>query len=257
MDKIFFIKLILSFIAGGSFIAFLIWLSEKFGSKIGGMLIGLPSTGLISLIFIAWTQNTEAAVSALPVFPATIGAATLFSVAFIYFHKYGNVSSFFLALLLWFALSFPLAFFSLKNIWISFGLAIVFVGIAIWKLNKFPYRKLDKFSLSRSEFLFRVILAGGIISLAVLLGKVLGPLWGGMFASFPAAFSSSLLILKRRHGIEFASSVARTMPYGAISNILFAISFFYLVPALGMLLGTTLAFLVSLVFIFVVNKFII
>ena len=256
MDKIFIIKLILSFVVGGSYIAFLIWISEKFGSRIGGMLIGLPSTGLISLIFIAWTQSKEVAVRALPVFPATIGAAALFIVAFIYFHKYGNVKSFLLALLLWFVLSFPLAFFALRNIWISFVLGIIFLGIAIWRLNKFPYKKLESFTLTRNEFLFRIIFAGSLIAFAVFLGKALGPLFGGMFASFPVAFSSSLLILKRRHGIEFTSSVARTMPYGGIGNVIFAMTFFFVVPLLGMFLGTTLACLTSVIFILILNNFI-
>lgn len=254
MGKFFLIKLLLSFVVGGFYIAFTIWVSEKFGSRLGGLFIGLPSTLLISLLFIAWTQNSQAAVAALPVVPATIAANSLFLVAFIYFHKFGRTNAFLAASLLWFALSFPLAFFSLKNILISLGLATIFFGQAIYWLRRFPHRKLERFTLTHKEFLFRVIFSGSFVTLAVLLGKALGPLWGGMFASFPAAFSSSLLLLENKHGINFASSVAKTMPYGSMGNVFFAVTFFLTVPKIGIIYGTVLAYLVSLLFALAINN---
>lgn len=254
MENIFLIKLLLSFIVGGSYIAFTIWVAEKFGSRIGGLLIGLPSTLLVSLIFIAWTQNSQAAVAALPVVPATIAANSLFLVAFIYSYKYGRAAAFTLASLLWLALSFPLAFFSLKNILISLILATVFFGLAIFWLRRFPHRKLEQFTLTHKEFLFRIVFTGSFVTLAVFLGKALGPLWGGVFASFPAAFSSSLLLLENKHGIDFTSSVAKTIPYGSMGNVFFAVTFFLTVPKVGIILGTIFAYLVALVFAIVINN---
>ena len=84
---LFWIKLILSFFIGGTYIAFTIWIAEKFGSKIGGIILGLPSTTLVSLIFIAWTQDVSA-LTALPTTTAAFCKRTFVS-AFILSYRYG------------------------------------------------------------------------------------------------------------------------------------------------------------------------
>lgn len=252
----FILKLILSFIVGGLFIAFTIWVSEKFGSKIGGLLIGLPSTLIISLIFIAWTQDQSAAVSAIPIVPAAIAANSLFVVAFILLHKYGRFLAFSGATLLWTILTLPLVLTDQKNLIISLIIAVIFFTLALLYLRKFPHRKLEHFTFSTQEFLFRTIFAGSIVALAVFLGKILGPLWGGLFASFPAAFFSTLYLLEKRYDINFTSSVARTMPYGSMGNVIFAVSFFLLVPAIGMISGIIISYIISLVFAVLIYKFI-
>jgi hypothetical protein len=246
MDSIFLFKLFLSFIVGGLYIALTIRISERIGSRIGGLLIGLPSTLLVSLIFIAWTQDSRAAVSAIPVVPATIGVSSMFIVAFIHLYKYGKITAFIAASILWLILTLPLAILSFQSLTVSLILASVFFGITIYGLRRFPHRKLEHLALNRKEFFFRTIFAGSFIVIAVFLGKVSGPLWGGIFACFPAAFSSSLLILGNRHGIEFTSSVAKMMPLGSIGNVFFAVAFYFMVPFIGMLPGTVIAYLVSL-----------
>ena len=44
ITDVFLFKLLLSFVVGGCYIAAMLWVSERFGSKIGGILIGLPLT---------------------------------------------------------------------------------------------------------------------------------------------------------------------------------------------------------------------
>lgn len=256
MQNLFLIKLLLSFLVGGSYIAFTIWVSEKFGSRIGGLLIGLPSTILVSLIFIAWTQSPPAAVSALPVVPAALAANSLFLVIFIRLYKYGRAISFSAGLIVWLLLSFPLVFFSLKSIGASVLLASLFFGLAIYWLRKFRNRKLKRFQIGRKESALRMIFAGSLVAVAVCLGKILGPLWGGMLASFPVAFSSSFLLLENKYGIDFASATAKTMPYGSMGNVLFAVTFFYIVPLAGLIMGTMIGYLAALLFALAVNEII-
>lgn len=62
MTTAFISKLALSFLIGGLWIALGIALAERRGPKLGGLIIGFPSTVLFSLFFIAWTQSTQAAV---------------------------------------------------------------------------------------------------------------------------------------------------------------------------------------------------
>ncbi|MBI1969767.1 DUF3147 family protein [Candidatus Woesearchaeota archaeon] len=243
----FLLKVLLSFLVGGLYIAFTIWVSEKFGSKIGGIIIGLPSTVLMSLLFLAWTKNTSAAVAAIPIVPVAVAVNCLFVVAFIFFYKYGQAMALLVSLLVWFALTLPLVLWHIDNIQLSLILSAVYFLIAVLLLHRFPHRKLERFSFAPKIFFFRTVFSGMIVALAVYLGTILNPLWGGLFGSFPAAFSSSMLLITKAHNIDFAASVARTMPYGSIGNAIFAIAFFFLVPAYGLFIGTVLAYLSSLI----------
>jgi len=247
MTAVFATKLILSFLVGGLYIATTIGISERFGSRVGGLVIGLPSTLLVSLVFIAWTQDSSVAVSAVTPIPAAVAASSIFLAVFILLHKFGRWRALVLGIVAWLILTLPLIFFP-QTILVSCAIAIAFFAIAIFALNRFPCKKLDKFALTPRQFTGRVVSTGGLVAVAVALAHFLGPLWGGVFASFPAAFASSILILERTHGIEFASSVARTMPYGSIGNVLFALAFYKLVPALGLIPGTLLAYILALLF---------
>ncbi len=243
---LFWLKLLLSFLVGGAYIAFTIWASEKFGSRIGGLLIGMPSTVLVSLIFIAWTQDLTVAVSAVPIMPAVMAANSLFISAFILLHGNGEARAFIAGLAVWFILTLPLAIIHLENIIYSLLIAAVYFAIAIIVLRKFPHKKLPAFATSKKEFIVRSVFAGMVVAISVFLGKEFGPLWGGMFASFPAAFSSSILLITRKHGIRFAASVARSMPFGSMANVVFVVAFFLSAPAIGIIQGILLSLIVSI-----------
>jgi len=247
MTALLITKLVLSFLVGGLYIATTIGISERFGSRVGGLVIGLPSTLLVSLVFIAWTQDSSVAVSAVPPIPAAVAASSIFLAVFILLHRYGRWCALVLGIVAWLILTLPLIFFP-QTILVSCAIATAFFAIAIFSLNRFPCKKLDKFALTPRQFTGRVVATGSMVATAVALAHFFGPLWGGVFASFPAAFASSVLILERTHGIEFASSVARTMPYGSIGNVLFALTFYLLVPSLGLVAGTLLAYLSALLF---------
>jgi len=244
---IFYFKLFLSFLVGGAYIAFTIWLSEKFGSKIGGIAIGLPSTALVSFIFIAWTSDLAAAVAAVPITPLVTAACTLFVAAFVRFYAHGRNAALAIALLVWALLTFPFVLLSMENILLSLLVGAVFFAIAISYLRKFPHKLLPSIRLTKAEFLFRCVFAGAIVATAVLLAKTLGPVWGGLFAAFPAAYSSSLYLLSKKHGIGFTASVARSMPFGSIANVAFEVAFYSLALSLGLWGGLAAAYALSLV----------
>ena len=242
----FALKLLLSFLVGGAYIAFTIWLSEKFGSKLGGIAMGLPSTALVSFIFIAWTQDLSAAVSAAPITPLVTAACTIFVAAFVRFYGLGRAKSLALALLVWVALTIPFVLLHADSILFSLAVAAIFFAVSISYLRRFPHRKLPRNVSSTGEFLFRSAFAGTIVACAVFFGKTLGPLWGGLFAAFPAAYSSSLFLLSRKHGIDFTASVARSMPFGSIANVVFETAFFFLAYSLGLWGGLAAAYALSL-----------
>ena len=243
---VFWLKVLLSFLVGGSYIAFTIWVSEKFGSKLGGVLIGLPSTSLVSLAFIAWSQGVPAAVATVPVIPAVFGASCSFVAVFFLLQKRGVGNAFAIALGLWFVLTSSFVFLKLESLALSVGIGILLSAAAINALSSFPHRKLPNTHSPKTEFLFRSAFAGGVVACAVILAKFAGPLWGGVFAAFPAAFSSSVFLLSRKHGAEFAGSVARTMPYGSLSTMAFVLAFYFSAVPLGLIGSLAFSFAVSL-----------
>ncbi len=83
MDTIFIIKLILSFLVGGSWVILATYLADKLGPKIGGLITGLPSTLLLGLFFLGWTQSPEAAVTATSITPLIGGIGSLFLAIFV------------------------------------------------------------------------------------------------------------------------------------------------------------------------------
>lgn len=208
----------------------------------------MPSTSLVSLIFIAWTQDAKVAVEAVSIVPAAVSAASLFVVAFVQTYKrFGSKLSLLLSFLFWGLLTLPLIAFHLSNIAVSVAIGIIYISVAFYAVRNYPDRKAKTLKINSQILFTRGILSGIIIGLAVILSKVLGPLWGGLMGSFPAIFTSSLIILMRAHGIEFTTSVAKRMPFGNFTNIFFALGFYLLVPGLGMVAGATLAYACTIV----------
>lgn len=244
----FFVKLILSVIVGGSYAVLMTRVSERFGSKIGGLLVGLPSTSLIGYIFIAWTQSASVAAHGSIISPISIPASALFVAAFVLFYpRFRGPVSYVLAILVWVISTIPFLIFKIDTIVLSLFVGVCYLLAAIILVRKFPDQKIKSIPITSATLLARGIICGGIIGLSVVLSKLLGPLWGGLMAGFPALFSSTIIILLRAHGISFASSVAKRMPYGNGTSLVFVLGFYFLVPRLGMLWGTSVAYGLSVV----------
>jgi uncharacterized membrane protein (GlpM family) len=245
----FLVRVVLSFLVGGIYIGAMTRISEKFGSKIGGLLISLPSTALVGLAFIALTQNQDALVAATTVMPSSIAASTIFLVVFVILNnKFGWLISYAGAIAVWFALNLPLVIAGIESISLSVFIAIILLSISVRYFHKHPHRKLPPMEVSKKVFIFRVVFAGSFIALAVLFAKLAGPEWGGLFSSFPAAFSATVILFSRAHGVEFISSLSRSMVQGGVANVVFATGVFFFAQAVGSALGIIFAYLVCLAF---------
>jgi hypothetical protein len=91
----------------------------------------------------------------------------------------------------------------------------------------------------------RGVLGGGIIALAVVIAKFMGPVLGGIFSVFPALFLSTMLIYTFEHGAEYAGAMAKTMSIGGTSVVVYAFAGHFLFPVYGMALGSLIAFVES------------
>ena len=83
MNEIFLVKVGLSSIAGGAWATFATIAAERFGTKLGGIIVGAPATVSITLFFIGWTQTPAFASQATTIIPIIMGINILFIVVYL------------------------------------------------------------------------------------------------------------------------------------------------------------------------------
>jgi hypothetical protein len=247
-SNVFLFRVFLSFLVGGLYIGLMTRVSEKFGSKIGGLLIALPSIVLVGLVFIAITQGKNTLVAATTIMPANIAASTTFLVVFVLAYRYGLFLAYMAALLVWFAITITLISLGLHSMLWPIVVALFLFAGSLSFFHQQPHVTLPHSKFNKQALLFRSAFAGTFVALAVLLAKLLGAHWGGLFASFPAAFSSTVLLLAPKHGIKFTASLSRAMVNGALANVVFVMAIYALVPVIGVITGMLLAYFICLAF---------
>lgn len=244
MDTLFIIKLILSFLVGGGYAILATVSADRLGSKIGGLISGLPSTVLLGLLFIAWTQNTQAAVEATTLIPAVIGVACFFLITFVLFVKKNIWLALICAFIVWFVLTYSLFLFHITNFFISLFIYVISSFIAYYyvtRIRKISSVKGNKIVYTTKLLLIRGFLTGFVVALSVVVAKFGGPIIGGVLTTFPAMFTSVLLINYFSHGADFASAVAKSSLFAWISTTLYVVVARYTMVPLGIIEGTVVA----------------
>lgn len=260
MDITFLFKLLLSFIIGGAWVILATITADKYGPKVGGLISGLPSTGLFSLLFLGLTQGPQFATNAAFIVPAVVGIETLFIVIYIYLVK----KSFWLALvsafLVWFVLVFGLLVIKINNFSLSFALGILCLFLSyltIEHILKTPTVKGKKINYTPKTILIRGLISGSVVAFSVFLGRVGGPMLGGMMSGFPATFLSTMIITYFTHGPEFSAATMKSANISVTSLIIHSITVRYTYIPLGIWLGTFVSILVSFTSGFLIYRFII
>ncbi len=249
MDASFWFKLSLSFLAGSLWVTLTTLSAERFGSKVGGLIGGLPSTVVIALFFIGYTQSSQVASQATTVMPLAQGLNGLFIITFMVLIQYGLWRSLLGALLVWLIQSTLLFFLDIQSFMVSLvswlGL-LCFCYLVLEKWMKIPSHAKLSVTYPPSQLIWRALFGGTIIALAVLMGKLGGPLPGGIFGSFPAMFLSTLVITYRSGGADFSRSVGKSLLISGLINVpLYEIAVRYLYPVMGLIPGTIVALLFS------------
>lgn len=244
MDAVFVTKLIISVVIGGSWVAFVTYIADILGPKVGGLLAGLPSTLIFSLFFIAWTQSPEAAVTATTIVPFLGGISSFFLVIYSAFVHKGLLAALSFALGFWFVAALITVNIQLPDYYLLLlfyvAITIVSVGLVEYVL-KVETVKGKQLKYSRQALLIRGALSGSVIGLSVLIAWVGGPLLGGVFALFPAMFTSTLVVSYLSHGREFSRSLAKSALVSSVSIVVYSMIVRVTYVPLGFVIGTLLA----------------
>lgn len=248
MESIFLIKLFLSFFIGGLWVVLATVLADKLGSKIGGLVSGLPSTVMFGLFFLAWTQNPSIAVQATTIIPIVGGINCLFLVCYVYFVRKNIFQAIIASLTLWSFLSYILVRIRFDSYPLSILAYVCFLFLSFVIMEKILHIrsiKGKKIAYTPMSILSRGLLGGFVVALAVYLGKIGGPIFGGMFSMFPAMFVSTMLITFYSQGFSFSAATMKSSMISAISIVVYSIAARYTYIPLGLWLGTIVSIIVS------------
>jgi uncharacterized membrane protein (GlpM family) len=247
----FVAKLLLGGIVGGAVVCTTTIAGERFGSKIGGFVGGLPFLVMIIYFFIGWAQGIDQAHAATASFPLTY-TIMVFCVFVYVLQKWESlVLSVLSFVTLWITLQTIVVLLDFRSygaalmIWAAFLMTILLYlrgnGAAI--IARSAAAKPQRMSVGT-----RAVIGSSIIMAAVYLSKVGGPVVGSVFAAFPGVFLSTLIIAHRNVGVDFSRSLlAPMMMSGMINCIVYVAVFRFLLFDLG-LIGATLAAMGAVVF---------
>jgi uncharacterized membrane protein (GlpM family) len=242
----FSLNLLLTFLVGSTVVTLATVGAEKFGSKVGGFIAGLPSTAAIGLFFIGLTQSPKAASAATSVIPLIFGFNGLFLVSYAIAARRGAAIALTGALMVWMALSLSAIFLKIRHFGFSLGaFTVLLVGsyLVLEKILRIGSASKVTLFYTPGQIVFRALFSGSIITLAVFLGKIGGPIWGGVFSAFPAVFISTQVITSQSGGMEFSRTLTKSMLISGLINVTVyaaAVRTFYL--SHGLAGGTAIAY---------------
>lgn len=242
----FIIKVFFSLVIGIVWVIISTYIAERVSGKLGGIIVGLPSTAVISLLFVGLTQGVSAAQIAAKIVPYSSGLYCFFFVTYLLLTKKGFRVGLFSSLFVWFAFAFFAAYYSPKNLSDSIIVGFILITSTIyWAINKIHIdHKLIPKMMASSPLWIKSIMTGTVIGVIVIISKLAGPKWGGIFATFPALTVSTMLITVKSGGVEFTRLIAKNVLISTTTTIsIFAILCYFLYPVVGVIWGTILSYI--------------
>jgi len=252
------IRIALSFVIAGVWIAAATFLGERLGSRKAGLIANMPSNILISLLFVALTRGPEYAASATAGVPMGMMIDTFFLVAFIFALRFGLWPALGAALAAWAVFAVivlillpPLGFLASIIVYLAVaGLLFLFTDA------KLGVKKTDKKPVTFSWKIagIRAFFAGSVVAGAVAIAQVAPAYMTGVLATFPAALTSALVILARSQGTAFTQATGKILILSSSNIIVYTSCAGILFPLIGPWLGTLISFAVSAGYLFLLGK---
>jgi hypothetical protein len=253
-DETVALRAIAAFVVAGGYVTTMARLVEHLGSKLGGLLLALPSTVLVGVTFIAWSEGHDGLRQASAVLPVTVAAATVFLAVFIRFSRFGLAAGYVGAIAAWLAITVPIAATHLDNVAIATALSVLIFGSTIAFFRHVPHRSVKLTGHSWRRSATRFVVAGAVAASTVVVAHYAGSVWGAVCASFPAVFSASLYLMTKAHGIDFTASLGRTMTFGCMANAVFGLSIWIFCHWISSAAAIAVAYATALLFAAIAHR---
>ncbi|MFO7873196.1 MAG: DUF3147 family protein [Bacteroidales bacterium] len=256
MSTLFLQQLLLSVIVAGTWITLATMLSEKMGSKTGGMIANLPSTILVSLLFIGITQTPEFAAQAAINVPLGMFFSTMFLYVFISLIPRGLPVALITGLATWFLLAF--LFSRLQADGHILYTLLYFTGavgtyLIAEKILKIPSLPKVKKRYTIWQLLFRAVFAGSVVGISVIIGRTGSAFWAGLSSAFPATILSTMVILSLSAGYPFARATGKVMLLASTNIVIYSFMVGAVFPLFGLWWGTLISYAVSALWVYLLK----
>lgn len=237
----FVLRVVASFVLAGAWIGAATLLAERYGSKIGGLVGNLPSTIVVSFIFITLTQGLSFTTRAAQAVPVGMSIDTGFMLLFVLGARANLAAAVTASLAGWFSMAFCASRLGLPS-WHVGSLLCVGSSILVFLIMDRGL-KLRSHSARRTEYsalqvVARMVFAGTVVAVSVIVASFAGPYWTGLFSTFPAVMMSTLVILHLVQGRAFSSATAKILTLSAPNILGFALVASIVYPRAGLLAGT-------------------
>jgi len=247
------LRLVLTFLAMGVWVSIIVIATEKQGGKLGGFLVGIPSTSALSFFFTGLYVSPSAAADATNVFPIFMSLAGIMLLCFGFAARRGFAFGLILSISVWFFMSFLVVYSKLNDFVLSIALSLAFsltVYYAFrWWLKPRSAGK-TKPKHTKSLFLLRFVFTGSVVALAVLMGQLGIPILSGMLAAFPVLTISSLIAVQmdaESGGTVQARGMTMSMMVSIVLiSIPYSVAVHYLYPSMGIIYGTAVSFAIAI-----------
>ena len=242
------LSVVLSFILTAVWVTIATVVTERLGTKVGAVVITLPSSAVIAFYFIAVEQGTEFAAQAAVVVPAEMGINVVFLGLFVAMSRRGLPVALAASLGGWTVLSAFLYMADIGDLWISWAVFLALIaGTTVWlrSSHSFSQQPGKRIQYTVGELAFRGLFAGLMISLSVVGAAVGGPVVAGILSVFPAIFTSTMVILYLRQGREFTGAVGTIMVVSSTNVVVYTTVIHFAYPEVGLAWGTAVALVIS------------
>jgi len=252
MDATIVLRIALAFVVAGTWISAATLAGERLGTRIGGLIANLPSNILVSLLFISMTRGTDYAVEAAGSVPIGMAVDTIFLLVVVAALKSGLKLALPLGLATWAAAA--ALFLALPPLGVVAGIVLYAVvcaacfAIAEWGLGIKAVEK-TKAPFRLSVMATRAFFAGSIVAGAVALSQIAPPYMTGILATFPAVLLSTMMILTKAQGGDFARATGKVLILSSSNIIVYSTAAMVFFPIIGAGWGTAAAFLLALLYV--------
>lgn len=256
MSSLFLQQLILSVVIAGVWIGGVTLLSERLGSRLGGMISNLPSTILVSLLFIGITQSPEFAAQSTVTVPLGMTISTLFLFAFILLIPFGLGWALAGSITTWVGFAILSSFFQDTG---RLTWTIVYFAVAIgsWLIAERVLKIQSAPKTGRRytwwQILIRAAFAGSVVGTAVLIGRSGSAFWTGIFSTFPAVMLSSMVILTLSAGPAFARALGKIMLLASTNIIIYGHFAGLFFPRIGLAWGSIISFIIATLWVWLLK----
>ncbi|HBY57270.1 MAG TPA: hypothetical protein DEG96_05355 [Candidatus Atribacteria bacterium] len=238
-------------------------ISTRINPFFGGLLSGLPVGAGLSVYFICYQKGIPFLVTGIPWGISALSSSILFCLFYLmtgrYFKSGNNIISLAFCSLMGFISFYVSGYFIYKldlNLLSAAAVFLTIFFINILILKKIKANQTIKINKKNSiiKLLIRGLIAGIIISMFTEIASIAGSRWAGILSSFPSTLFALLLILHFEEQNNLYPSVIYGFSFSISTLLVFYIACWYLLPKLGLNLGFIIVYLISISYLFLLNK---